>query len=214
MQWWFQLLGMPVRVDPFFFLVMVLLRPRRGGFDPLLLVVWVAIATVGVLLHELGHALVARRYGRQPTIALHSLGGLTSWTGDLTGGRRFLVSMAGPAVGVVLGIAALVLRRALQLPEGSRGDMVLYYLVWVNLGWAVFNLLPLLPMDGGKMMASLMELLFGARGWTIARVISIVLAVLLGVLFVSVGAFFGLILCLLFAWSNFQGLRQPTPSAG
>lgn len=214
MQTWLKLFGLPVRVDLIFFLVMVLLRPRGGGFDVVLVVAWVAVATVGVFLHELGHALVARRFGRQPVIALHSLGGVTSWQGELTGGKRLLVSVAGPAVGIVLGGAAMVVRGSLSLPAGSRGDVVLGYVVWANLGWALFNLLPVLPMDGGKVMASVMELLFGPRGMTAARAVSIVLAVLLAVLFVSVGAFFGLVLCVLFAWSNVQGLREPRPSAG
>ena len=73
-----RLFGIPVQVSLFFFVIVVLLRPR-GGDNPALALAWVAIAFAGVLLHELGHALTARAIGQTPAIALHGMGGVTYW---------------------------------------------------------------------------------------------------------------------------------------
>ncbi len=73
----FRILGFPVHVQPFFLLVAALLGGMRN--DLTLILIWVAVVFVSVLAHELGHALVARAYGQQPSILLYSMGGLTSF---------------------------------------------------------------------------------------------------------------------------------------
>ena len=208
----FRLLGIPVRVSAFFLLTAVLLGPRgqRGSWI-LLAAVWVAVVFVSVLLHELAHAFVAKAFGRTPSIQLHAFGGLTSWQsrGPLSPGRRVLVGLAGPGVGIVLGTAALV--PMLLLASGERQGLLattVAYAVWVNLGWGLLNLLPMLPLDGGTVMAAAFEAMSRDRGVLIARLISLLLAVGLGILALLSRWPYGAILCALFAYTNFEALRS------
>lgn len=159
-----------------------------------------------VVLHELGHALVARRFGcATRRILLLPIGGIASIARPPTRPREeILVAIAGPAVNVAL--AALV-GAYLRLRHGSLGlDQVLESdalgarLFWTNVGLAAFNLLPAFPMDGGRVLrASLAVLVDRARATELAAWIGRGVAVLLGVL----GLVFQPMLALvaLFVWS-------------
>src|SRR5438132_973156 len=73
----FQVLGFPVRVHPLFWLVGLLLGLGGGGEDAgIRLVIWFAALFVSILIHELGHALMIRRFGRDAYIVLYAMGGL------------------------------------------------------------------------------------------------------------------------------------------
>jgi membrane-associated protease RseP (regulator of RpoE activity) len=84
---------------------------------------------------------------------------------------------------------------------------VVEFIVWVNLGWAVLNLLPILPMDGGHIAASLAEMVAGPKGRVAARVLSVVLTVLIGLWALAARQLWILILCVLFTYANVQALR-------
>ncbi|XBP96623.1 site-2 protease family protein [Micromonospora sp. CCTCC AA 2012012] len=103
-----------------------------------------------VLLHELGHALTARRYGIGVRgITLELLGGYTELDRDAPSPRvELLVSLAGPAVSVVLGAAGVA--ATLALPDGTLGDQLAFQLAASNVVVAIFNSLPGLPLDGGR----------------------------------------------------------------
>lgn len=208
----FRFFGIPVQVNAFFFLTALLLGPRgQRGTWMLLAAVWVAVVFVSVLLHELAHAFVAKAFGRTPAIQLHAFGGLTSWQnrGRLSPGRRVLVGLAGPGVGIVLGVVALV--PMMLLAAGEQQGLLataVGYTVWVNLGWGLLNLLPMLPLDGGTVMAAAFEAMSRDHGVVIARAISLLLAVGLGILALLSSWPYGAILCALFAYTNFQALRS------
>jgi Zn-dependent protease len=103
-----------------------------------------------VLLHELGHALVARRLGIGVRgITLELLGGYTELDRDSPSPRvELTVSLAGPAVSFGLGILAVL--AAYVLPAGSLAEELARQLAFSNLIVAVFNVLPGLPLDGGR----------------------------------------------------------------
>lgn len=168
-----RLFGIPVRVHPTFFLMAAVLGARPGA-DLVTVLIWIAVVFGSVLLHELGHAWAARGFGYRPRIELHAMGGTTLWGGaPVTPGRRFVVSVAGPAAGLVLGALVLAVRPA---DLGGHAAGAVEALLWVNIGWGLLNLLPVLPLDGGNVMASILDGLTGGRGERPARIISLLLA--------------------------------------
>jgi len=200
----FRLGTVPVRVQLWFFVTAVLIGPRdvRGA------ALWLPVVFVGVLIHELGHALAVRRRGLEPAIELHGFGGVTSWSGAalLQPSQRALISAAGPAVGIAVGAAALVAARL--LPTGPPVvSEVLRYAVWVNLGWGLLNLLPVLPLDGGMIVGSLAESAWGARGVYTVQLLSIVACVGLCVVAASAGWLWSAVLAAVLAISNLQAVR-------
>nr|WP_245736658.1 site-2 protease family protein [Micromonospora pattaloongensis] len=103
-----------------------------------------------VLLHELGHALTARRYGIGVRgITLELLGGYTEMDRDApTPKVDLFVSLAGPAVSLVLGLGAVV--ATVALPDRTLLNQLAFQLAVSNVVVAVFNSLPGLPLDGGR----------------------------------------------------------------
>jgi len=112
---------------------------------------------IGVLLHELGHAMVARRLGLAVDgITLNWMGGVTRIEGDAPRPRtEFAVAVVGPLISLLFG-GALWAVRAMVDSAGSSA-LVLSALAWlagINVILAVFNLLPAAPLDGGRVLHS------------------------------------------------------------
>lgn len=172
----FHLLGVPVRID-ISFLIMAVVLGFGSARSPALLAVWVAVVFVSILWHEMGHALAFRSFGYRPRIELYAMGGLTSApTADrIPPGRDIAISLAGPGAGLLLGAAVLALARSgtvdLSHPvmETAATD-----LLWVNIGWGVLNLVPMLPLDGGRVLAALLNASTRGRGDAPALLVSLV----------------------------------------
>jgi hypothetical protein len=199
----------PVRIHYSFFLTALLLGSRRRSVGTL--VVWIAVVLVAVLLHELGHALAARSCRQWPRIDLHAMGGTTSWdvSGDLRWTQRAAISLAGPGIGF---LAALLL---LWIP-GTSGparlpgllDVALHDFLWVTVGWGIFNLLPILPLDGGQTMETLLQRWLGTvRGRVASLYVSVGCAAVLALLAWTRGQVWISFLCALFAYESFERLR-------
>ncbi|BCJ62891.1 site-2 protease family protein [Micromonospora endophytica] len=114
-----------------------------------------------VLAHELGHALTARHFDIGVRgITLELLGGYTEMDRDAPTPRvELLVSLAGPAVSAVLGVAAVA--ATLALPDRTVADQLAFQLAASNIIVALFNILPGLPLDGGRALRALI--------WTLTR---------------------------------------------
>jgi Zn-dependent protease len=119
-----------------------------------------ALATAGLFLssivaHELGHSVVAESSGvKVKGITLFALGGVASLDGDASSpGAAARIALAGPAVSVGIGVASLVTAGiAASLGFPTLLSVGLAWLGLINLSLAVFNMLPALPLDGGRVL--------------------------------------------------------------
>lgn len=219
----FKLLGIPVSLDTSFLLVLPLFayligsqipgyvalfrstgldmaaEPLQRGITPYWLGLVAAVGLfLSVLVHELGHAVVARLYGVEVReITLWFLGGVAQFT-DMPRqrGAEAVVGIVGPVTSALLAVLF-----GLTWPLASSSDALLFvlsYLTVTNAALALFNLLPALPLDGGRVLRSLLALTMPyLRATRLAGTISGVMAVLLGLygifslnLFLVVIAFF------------------------
>lgn len=168
-----------------------------------------------LLLHELGHAFQARRDGVEiEGITLWLFGGVAQFRGEFpSAGAELRIALAGPAVTLVLGGAFV--GAAIVAHPSSAVDGVCVWLGYINLLLLAFNLLPALPLDGGRVLRAA---LWARRGDFLAatrsavdasRVIAFALIALGLLLFVTEGAFSG-------AWLAFIGwfLLQAAASEG
>ncbi|QSQ14800.1 M50 family metallopeptidase [Myxococcus landrumensis] len=206
----FHIGGFPVRVHPFFFLS-ALATGWGVGLPPERWALWMGVAFVSVLLHECGHAWVLRRLGAGARITLHGLGGTTESTREVTHRQAVMVSLAGPAMGLLLGGLAWAVSRAMTSGTGGLAHEVVRQVLWVNLGWALINLLPVQPLDGGDALASFMRARAGARHERALRILGIgTSALMLGWALWSRTVWVGM-LAVLLGWLNVRQLRRLPP---
>ncbi len=143
---------------------------------------WMSIVSVSILVHELGHAVVSRVFGYQPTIHLVGLGGLTNPNANETipWHRDVLLTLAGPLSGLTLGLLAGAVGLGLKKSGVAPGPVtyVLFGLFAANLVWAVLNLLPVTSLDGGRISSAVLTRIFGRRGFLFAQLLSVTLGLL------------------------------------
>tara|TARA_B100001750_G_scaffold153563_1_gene123131 strand:+ start:635 stop:2005 length:1371 start_codon:yes stop_codon:yes gene_type:complete len=209
----FRLFGTRIRVHLFFVLTILLFWGMQGTEDFRTLPIFAAIVFTGVLAHELGHAFAGRLFGLKPMIDLTAFAGVTRWEKNepLDPPKNLFISVAGPLVGITLGGLAAVAWYFLKPPEDSVLEFTMEWLVFVNLGWSLLNLVPILPLDGGNAMASIFQMFSKEHGLRFARYAS--LAFIIGAVVVLLltgiaqSALFLLIFLGLFGWMNLQALR-------
>lgn len=157
----FDLLGYRVRISPWFWAVALMLA-WQNGIDQVGLLVLIACIFVSIFLHEYGHGLVARAFGCEPReILLYAMGGLCFFVPprNLRRWQSILITLAGPAVnfalaGAALGIAILTTGKDLS----RAADIALGFMVILNLFWGIVNLLPIIPLDGGRIAEDLLAI--------------------------------------------------------
>jgi Zn-dependent protease/CBS domain-containing protein len=120
---------------------------------------------LSILLHELGHAVQARRDGMEiEGITLWLFGGVAQFRGMFpSAGAELRIAIAGPLVTLVLGIFFVLVAVGLSMPDEVDG--VSAWLGYINLSLLVFNLLPALPLDGGRVLRSVLWKLRNDFAW-------------------------------------------------
>lgn len=157
----FSLFGIPVTIEPWFFIIPLFALQTRDMKGAL---IWSVLVFTGVLLHELGHALAMRANGFAPRITLHALGGLTHFPESArpTAKQHFFITLAGPSAGLLLGFAAFGAKSLIDSPNEYL-ELALSDAMWINIGWSIINLLPILPWDGGLILDSGLHWISGKR---------------------------------------------------
>ncbi|HVJ46076.1 MAG TPA: site-2 protease family protein [Luteolibacter sp.] len=153
----FSLFGIPVAIQPFFWVTLAIIgNPWADTPNAFLhLGLFILAGFISILVHELGHALTIKSYRVPTSITLQAFGGYASYpAGSLTRPQSFLVTAAGPALQLVLGLAAHVAIH--RFPPDNGIQPFLHDLRWVSVAWAVLNLLPILPLDGGQLVNSIL----------------------------------------------------------
>jgi Zn-dependent protease len=178
----FRCFGVPVRVTPWFWLGGVVLgwpAINAGRYD--LLIVWLVCLFVSILVHEMGHALLAKAYGWPPTVMLYHFGGVAMFQPHYgyTPLRSILVSFAGPGAGFLLCGLVVAVHVGLMLANVKLDELAedaLWQLEWINLVWGLVNLLPVLPLDGGRISQEVFQWMSPRSGYTWALRLGIVMA--------------------------------------
>jgi Zn-dependent protease/CBS domain-containing protein len=187
-----RLFGIPVYVSPYWFViagVFIVIYANdlgtslHGGTRYVVAAAFVVLLYLSVLVHELAHSVVARGYGLPVRrILLYPLGGVSEIDKEpQTPSREFFVSAAGPALSLLLGAAAWGLSKVVT--TGISGSLVTQLTV-ANIIVGLFNLLPGLPLDGGRMLRAVLWKLTGkpatatiAAAW-VGRALAIALLVI------------------------------------
>ncbi len=204
----FSLFKIPIRVELWFWLTMAFIGDviRVDGKEAFFLLLLFMIAGfISILVHELGHALTAKAFGKRVEIVLQAFGGYASYSGGapLDRTRTFLVTAAGPALQIVLGVVVYLFAQSLpgMSPQAAYFVERLYAISFI---WAILNLLPVLPLDGGR----LLQTILGPSRIKLTLLISILVAVGVGGLYfmmtrdILLPIFMGM-----FAYQAFQALK-------
>jgi Zn-dependent protease len=214
-------------------------NPHQG----VLLLIWVAAVFVSVLVHELGHALVMKQYGVSSYIVLYHFGGLAvpDQPGMFVRSRGFAspwqqiaVSAAGPGAQLLLAGLLLValtasgssilmnppiIGRFVDVTGGKQipslpVQAAIWFLLYPSIGWALLNLLPVYPMDGGQIARELFSIFNPRSGITYSLMLSVSVGVGAAIYAymhnqVFLAMFFGML-----AYSSYQILQAYTGRGG
>ena len=143
-----------------------------------LLPIWIAIAFASVLIHELGHALVARSYGNEPEIEFLFFGAVTKFSSKgITPARNAIIAAAGPLAGIAAALPGAIWMLTIATPmetliallDPSQGFAILssvttpaiavavWSLTWTGGVWGILNLAPVRSVDGGQILAGVIK---------------------------------------------------------
>jgi Zn-dependent protease len=209
--------GIPIYLDMFFVLVLFFFSHRyftSGDSAQISAGLIIVVGIIGsILLHELGHAFVARMFRtRVAEIELTGLGGVIHFDSSLPRGAipRILIFLAGPAVNYGLYLVCESLIPAAV--DGNRPVVVfvLAQLAFINLMFCIFNLLPAFPLDGGQALDALLGKLIGPTwGRRIVGALGIVVALIIAFYAIQSlpGSIFLLILAYILADANWNAVQ-------
>ncbi len=166
------MLGIPIRIHASFLLLLFYFGMDAAASSRSVPRALAFISAVFgcVLLHEMGHAAAATRFGvRTREIVLYPIGGVAKLE-SIPGGRaELLIALAGPAVNVILALGCVLALRAVDIPATLRsvarweGPSFLENLLAANAALVVFNMIPAFPMDGGRVLRAILAIGIGEQ---------------------------------------------------
>ena len=217
----FVLFRIPVSITPFFWLIAAILAyglafdRNSNQLAPLTFVAAILAILISIMVHELGHALVIRYiFGAATMIFLHGLGGIAVHNRPYyyrTPKRlgRIFISLAGPLAGFLLAALCVVVLWNTQevIVMGSHLWYFLYIIIFICIFWGVINLLPVYPLDGGKIFREICLQVSQRYGMEVSAGVSAATAILLAILFFQRGELFAVFLFGVLAYQSIQMLQ-------
>lgn len=203
----FHILRFPVTVRPDFLLMLLASGALMFGTWPVwAIATWWGVMFGAILLHELGHAVAARSFGLPVRgIRLHALGGDVSH-GAGKPAQHLAVVVAGPAAGLAVGAAVLVASPFLGA-LGAAVALVVSQVLVATIGWSLFNLLPIRPLDGGNALLEVLNL--GGRPATALKTthrVGIAFGAALTIYALATGQMYVLALAAMLTYGNYAAL--------
>jgi stage IV sporulation protein FB len=221
----FRLFGIPVAVTPWFWLAGLITGWTSDTPEYLdLLTIWIFCLFISILVHEMGHALTALACGWPPQVYLYAFGGLAVYrpTYGRTTARSVLISLAGPGAGFLLYGATLaaeygVAQSGWFATLDHRWQLRIFdffrQMEFINLWWGLVNLLPVLPLDGGRIAETLFGRFRPYDGARLTLIVSVVVGAAVAVYCFMhrdrIGTTYPALLFGLLAFYNLQSLQQP-----
>lgn len=222
----------PVRVSPYFWLLGLM---WVGGRDPQVMIMGLLAMFLSILIHELGHCMAFAHFGIASHILLYHFGGLAipemSYRGmgrttSLRPLESVIVSAAGPAFQMLFGALVILgltlggfdvpfhfpyldasLPTSAQRPLPPTSEAFFSMFLHVSILWAIFNLAPVFPLDGGHIARQLMILAGQPNAIHNSLMLSIATGALLAMYGLSTGNIFIAIMFGMLAMSNYQELQ-------
>jgi stage IV sporulation protein FB len=208
----FRLFNIPIRIQGMFWLLCLFIGMRylqEGGGKGMGKFLCFGISLfVTVLWHELGHAWARKKNGAPYSeIVLHGFGGYCAGPGTFSRGQSIFISAAGPLANIVLAAVAWAL---IKVPvfESPWPQFLLSQLIMINLFLGILNLLPIFPMDGGQIFASIL----GHQRVRTVFIVGLALGGLLAAYSLMNGNIFGAVIFGMLAFQNWKGLQGQRPS--
>lgn len=200
----------PITISPFFgFLAFFIGWINSQTLEGTLL--WALVVFISVLFHEYGHALTARFFGQEASIELVALGGVTVRQGPkLKAWKEFIIILNGPLAGFLLFYLAYFLLKYNQSNTSSTWTYLLTITMYANLFWTFLNLIPVYPLDGSKLLSIFLEFLFGKKGIQISLIISMLFAIVVGLLFFLTNSIFAGSIFLLLSFESYRAWKKST----
>ena len=204
--------GSRIYLDLSFFILVgiFILISIESGRDPRYALLWIPTILVSVLFHELGHAATIGAFRFGPSlIILGGFGGVTINARRSRPWKEILISAAGPGASLLL--AAILMVVFLTVPFLQRDPMfgsLFPLMISTNIRWAILNLFPIYPLDGGQILNQIGRFFTTtARATRFSAISSLVLAALILVWSVFNRNFFLAMLISMIAMQNFQRLQ-------
>ena len=209
----------PIRIYPFFWVLALVIGwlnsfSELGSLNTALIktALWVLVITISILVHEYGHALSALAFGQKAKIDLVGFGGVTQRAGSkLKLWQEFIIVLCGPLFGFCLAFVTYLF----LIKTGERSLNLWRYILeisfYVNAFWTLVNLLPVQPLDGGRLLSIVLEGIFGVKGIKIAYFFSILIATAVGLLFFALNAVLAGSLFLILAFESYRSWQSSLP---
>ena len=223
----FKLFGFPISIHWMFWVMTALLGGGLSASSPAewqALLMWMVAAFLSILIHELGHTFLQRHFGARAQILLYAMGGLAIPDRGFNRGQHIIVSLAGPAVQIAVGFLAWAgLNAYVGNPlswdairfasHGLMGSVPLPIVfgasfVLVSIFWGLFNLVPIMPLDGGHILLRILGPGREKTVWMIGLVCASAFALYMLLVWKSL---WNTALFAMLAYENFQRMQGQKP---